>query len=95
MTSVEANHPLRMKIILKNKRLANYVKQKSFDNMKPRQTLPKVYIRNGAIYIMSRELLMKNKISNKKTIAYYMDQSSSINIDDYKDIILLKHIINK
>ncbi len=95
VTSVEANHPLRMKIILKNKRLANYVKQKSFDNMKPRQTLPKVYIRNGAIYIMSRELLMKNKISNKKTIAYYMDQSSSINIDDYKDIILLKHIINK
>jgi CMP-N,N'-diacetyllegionaminic acid synthase len=95
VTSVGANHPLRMKKILKNNRLINFVKQKSYDNMKPRQSLPKVYIRNGAIYIISRKLLMMNKISSKRTVAYEMSQNRSLNIDDYKDIILLKHIFNK
>lgn len=95
VTSVGANHPLRMKKILKNNRLVNYVSQKSIDNMNPRQTLSKVFIRNGAIYITSRELILGNKISSKKTIAYEMDKDKSINVDDYKDIILLKHIIKR
>jgi len=84
-----------MKKILKNNRLVNYVSQKSIDNMNPRQTLSKVFIRNGAIYITSRELILGNKISSKKTIAYEMDKDKSINIDDYKDIILLKHMIKR
>ena len=95
VTSVGANHPLRMKKILKNKRLNNYISQKNTDNMNPRQTLPKVFIRNGAIYIASRELILKNKISSKKTIAYEMSEDKSINIDNYKDIILLKHVMKK
>ena len=95
VTSVGANHPLRMKKILKNNILSNYVFQKNIDNMNPRQSLPKVFIRNGAIYIASRELILKNKISSKKTIAYEMSEDRSINIDNYKDIILLKHVIKK
>lgn len=95
VTSVGANHPLRMKKILKNNKLSNYITQKNIDNMYPRQSLPKVFIRNGAIYIASRELILKNKISSKKTIAYEMSEDRSINIDNYKDIILLKHIIKK
>jgi CMP-N-acetylneuraminic acid synthetase len=35
VTSVGANHPLRMKKILSNNRLTNFVNQKTFDNMKP------------------------------------------------------------
>ena len=95
VTSVGANHPLRMKKILKNKRLNNYISQKNTDNMNPRQTLPKVFIRNGAIYITSRQLILKNKISSKKTIAYEMSEDKSINIDNHKDIILLKHVMKK
>ena len=71
------------------------ISQKNTDNMNPRQTLPKVFIRNGAIYIASRELILKNKISSKKTIAYEMSEDKSINIDNYKDIILLKHVMKK
>ena len=95
VTSVGAHHPLRMKKILKNNRLTNFVNQKTFDNMKPRQTLPKVFIRNGAIYIINRKLILKNRISSKKTIAFEMNEKRSINIDDYKDIILLKDILKK
>jgi CMP-N-acetylneuraminic acid synthetase len=84
-----------MKKILSNNRLTNFVNQKTFDNMKPWQTLPKVFIRNGAIYIINRKLILKNRISSKKTIAFKMNEKQSINIDDYKDIILLKDILKK
>lgn len=95
VTSVGAHHPFRMKKILRNNILTNFVNQKCFDNMKPRQTLSKVYIRNGAIYIVDRKLILRNKISSKKTIAYEMNRKQSINIDDYNDIILLRNVLKK
>ena len=95
VTDVGANHPLRMKKILPNGKLSNFIKQKKIDNMMPRQALPKAYIRNGAIYITSRKLIMKNFISSKDTIAYSMPEERSINIDGLSDITLAKSFISK
>ena len=59
VVEVEANHPLRMKRIVNN-RLVNYIDQ-GYEDMRPRQELPPVYIRNGAIYATSRDVLIKHQ----------------------------------
>ena len=48
-----------MKTIV-NKKVKNYVNQ-GFWNMRPRQKLPKVYIRNGCIYLIKRDTFIKEK----------------------------------
>ena len=49
VVDVGGHHPLRMKRIVGENHLVNYIDQ-GFENMKPRQELPPVFIRNGAIY---------------------------------------------
>ena len=94
VTQVEASHPLRMKKITKKNLLENYVKQKNYENMKPRQILPKVYIRNGAIYLGHRSILFKNKqLTHKICLPYVMPEERSLNIDSYTDILLLNNIL--
>jgi len=89
VTDVEGNHPNRMKKIIKNK-LINYVNL-NFEDMRPRQSLPKVYIRNGSIYISKRDLILKNKTFAKtKSLAYVMPKERSINIDNKVDFYLAK-----
>ena len=51
--------------------------------MIPRQSLPNVYIRNGAIYLIKTEVLLKNKSLVSKLNTYYlMNDFDSINIDE-------------
>jgi len=89
---VEGYHPNRMKIIKKNL-LYNYIQNKAED-MTPRQKLPKVYIRNGAIYISKVNYLKKNKVlTDTKSVAYLMKQTDSINIDGPIDLQLAKTLI--
>ncbi len=87
VVDVDGNHPFRMKKIIENK-LINYIDQ-GFWDMRPRQNLPKVYIRNGSIYIIKVEALMKLKslISNS-CYAFEMSKNESINIDDINDLKL-------
>tara|TARA_B110000008_G_C16745057_1_gene474247 strand:+ start:38 stop:733 length:696 start_codon:yes stop_codon:yes gene_type:complete len=52
-----------------------------------RQSLPKTFLPNGAIYIVKLENFLKTKIFlGKKTSMLVMDKNSSIDIDDYSDI---------
>jgi CMP-N,N'-diacetyllegionaminic acid synthase len=54
-----------------------------------RQDFEKVYIRNGAIYIASREeILARKRLVNKNPALYLMPKELSINIDSLND---LKH----
>lgn len=90
VTNVNANHPERMKKF-RNKYLINYLNTKK-ENMKPRQDLPRVYIRSGSIYLIKRETLLKYKsLVGKKCYGMILQGIESINLDTQDDLILLKH----
>lgn len=63
----------------------------------PRQALPKVYMPNGAIYIVN-----SNKFNNNKklyypsaTIPFIMDEYSSLDVDSIEDIALCEALMSK
>lgn len=89
VSNVEANHPLRMKIF-KSKYLINFIKQKK-ENMKPRQSLPKVYLRSGSIYLFKRNVLLRtNSIVGKKCCGIILKGKETINIDSKEQLDYLK-----
>ena len=82
VVEVGGNHPLRMKKVDNSGMLINYIDQNG-ENMKPRQELEKVYIRNGCIYASKVDVLSKyNSLVGKSCLPYLMDKKSSINIDN-------------
>lgn len=93
VTSVGGNHPLRMKKILPDGRLENYIDQ-GFWNLRPRQELPPIFIRNGAIYLIKRESFLREKslIANN-CFAYEMLANDSVNIDTELDLVLAEQLI--
>ena len=93
VVEVEGNHPLRMKRIVNN-RLVNYVDQ-GHEDMRPRQELPKVYIRNGAIYATLRDvLIVGDSFVGENSYPYVMSKEKSINIDTISDLYLAQTYIN-
>lgn len=61
-----------------------------------RQEFMPVYVRNGAIYITSRQLVMKaRKIYDEKPVAYVMPRERSLNIDDPFDLELAEGLLMK
>ena len=93
VVEVEGNHPLRMKRIVNN-RLVNYVDQ-GYEDMRPRQELPKVYIRNGAIYATLRDTLIDgNSFVGENSYPYVMSKEKSINIDTISDLYLAQKYID-
>ncbi len=89
VAEVQAGHPLRMKKF-KSNYLVNYIKQRN-ENMKPRQSLPKVYLRSGSIYLFKREVLMKtNTIVGKKCFGLILKGKETINIDTKEQLDYLK-----
>jgi CMP-N,N'-diacetyllegionaminic acid synthase len=95
VVDVGGSHPLRMKIINDDKMLVNYIFQEK-ENMKPRQKLEKVYIRNGCIYASKVEVLFNEKsIVGKSCIPYVMSKENSINIDNELDFITAEILMNK
>ncbi len=88
--NVDANHPLRMKII-KNNFLKNFSGKKK-ENMMPRQNLPKVYLRTGSIYMILRDKLLKfNSLVGEKVYGLEQFDKYTINIDTYFDLLLAKN----
>lgn len=96
LVEVTKYHPARMKEI-KNDRIVDIYNQ-SLD-FTPRQFLPKVYIKNGAVYGARREVIFeKNSFRGDNCLAYVMPEKRSINIDtelDFKLAELLMQNIEK
>lgn len=89
IVDVGANHPFRMKMI-KNNFLVNFINQ-GFEDMRPRQKLPIIYIRNGAIYLNKRNIIFTQKsLVGKVVKPYIMNKNRSINIDSFEDLIIAK-----
>ena len=64
--------------------------------MPPRQSLPSVYIVNGAIYATKRDVLMeRNSFKGSKCLGYIMPFERSVNIDTEADFLVAEYYINK
>lgn len=88
--NVGAYHPLRMKI-KKKKYIVNYSSEKK-ENMKPRQKLPKVFLRSGSIYMIKRRSMLNlNSMVGKKVYGLEQSGKFTINIDTHFDLFLAKN----
>jgi CMP-N,N'-diacetyllegionaminic acid synthase len=94
VVSVEGYHPFRMKRMI-GKYLINYVDQ-GFEDMRPRQVLPPVFIRNGAIYLTVRQLIAHElRIVGDRCVGMEMSIADSVNIDNRLDFITAEILIRE
>jgi CMP-N-acetylneuraminic acid synthetase len=84
---VGAYHPARMRQIVDDRLVELPVREPK--EMARRQDLPTVYIRNGAIYAVKRDVVMlQNSMSGKDCRAYIMPEERSVNVDSKLDLLL-------
>jgi CMP-N-acetylneuraminic acid synthetase len=94
IVSVEGYHPFRMKRMIDN-RLINFIDQGYWD-MRPRQVLPPVYIRNGAIYLNKTEVIIdQEQLIGSHCLGYLMSPEDSVNIDSYLDLTLAEALLKE
>jgi CMP-N-acetylneuraminic acid synthetase len=84
---VDGHHPFRMKRLVGN-RVVNFIDQ-GFEDMRPRQVLPRVYIRSGSIYLIRRESLLRHRmLVGPHTLGLMVDANSAVNIDTKLDFAM-------
>lgn len=94
VVEVGGNHPFRMKRI-ENDRLINFIDQ-GFEDLRPRQDLPKVYLRSGSIYcIRYNELKRYNSLVGKNVYPIIENPEDHVNLDTIDDLYLLKAKLNE
>jgi D-3-phosphoglycerate dehydrogenase / 2-oxoglutarate reductase len=91
VVNVGPTHPVRMKKIVGDK-LVDYAEEE-VENM-PKELLPPVYIRNGAVYAVKRDILV-NRDTFKGDICrpYLMPEERSVNIDSKMDFLLAESLM--
>lgn len=89
----EVDHsPLWCNILPEDNSLENFLNQELIQM--PRQSLPRYYRINGAIYIIKTEYLMSNEnIYREKCYAIVMPKENSIDIDDANDFKIAEALI--
>ncbi len=92
VSEVSDNHPARMYFLKNNFLLKHSLSEKITGT--PRQKLKKMYLRNGAIYIIKKKNLTSSFIGNKP-IAYLMPKERSMNIDDIFDLKIVRYLLKK
>lgn len=93
VVDVGGYHPLRMKR-LEGDRLVNYVEQDG-ENMRPRQELPPVYLRNGAVYATRREVIDAGALVGRDCRGWVMPSDRSVNIDAPNDLIVADQLLRR
>ena len=89
---VGANHPARMKVI-EDGLLMNFDHSPGED-MRPRQELSDVYLRNGAIYMSRRtSLVTSGSLVGYQVLPFIMSAQRSINIDSDLDLLLAEALL--
>ena len=83
-------HPMKLKKIKKNF-VSPYIKGIK-DNL-PRQRLEKVYAPSGNIYIFSRKLIFKKKLSSKDMLYDLIKSNNYLDINNHIDIIRANTIL--
>lgn len=84
-------HPARMYHMRENLESLNKKYEK-----KRRQDIKPVYYRNGSIYIVKKNIFLKNKnLMSKPSLAFEMPYEQLLNIDTQLDIIIAKSLLKK
>jgi CMP-N,N'-diacetyllegionaminic acid synthase len=85
VVSVEGHHPARMKYLDGAGRLVDPPFAEAYENQ-PRQELPAMVIRNGAIYLTRRDVLVEQgSFKGADSRALVMPRERSVNIDTEQD----------
>lgn len=91
VVSVGAHHPYRMKQITADGKLVNLMEH-GFEDMRPRQELPPVYIRSGALYISRRYVIVdQNMLVGSDCRALVVPKERSVNIDSEADLAVAEY----
>jgi CMP-N-acetylneuraminic acid synthetase len=91
---VGAYHPARMRLIEDDRLVDLPVKEPK--EMLRRQDLPPVYIRNGAIYAVRREVVMEgSSMAGQVCRPYLMDPERSVNVDSRLDLLLAEILLKE
>jgi len=77
-------HPLKAKRIV-NGRLVDYFAEHPEPEGTPRQALPEAFLRNGALYITRRDVLLAGSVYGGETLAYVMPEERSLDINSPLD----------
>ena len=87
-------HPTRLKRI-KNQYVSDFCKEYPEPKRgSRRQDFEACFIRNGAIYAMTRECIVHQKSrQGNKSLPFIMDENKSINIDNKFDLLIAKTLI--
>ena len=93
VVDVEGSHPARMKY-MEGDRLIDPPFAEAYENQ-PRQELPPMVIRNGAIYLTKRETLLSGSFKGEKSCALVMPKYRSVNIDTEWDFQFAEWLIGQ
>jgi CMP-N-acetylneuraminic acid synthetase len=86
-------HPARMKSIDVDGRVVEPPFGEPFEGM-PRQQLPKLYLRDGSVYLTRRDVLMEqNSLKGKDCRAWIMPEERSWNIDTPFDLFIVEQMM--
>jgi len=89
-----STHPFKMKKINPQGYLSNFIDQ-GFEDMRPRQKLPKVFRRAGSIYVSKRHVIMeKNTLLGNPCLGIEVPYETAIDIDNHLDLQLARILFN-
>jgi len=94
-------HPYKLWKIAKDKKHLEPFLPRSFTGFKephnlPRQLFPAVYIHTGAMDVMRRDTILKQKSTSGKRLGFFfMKQEDSVNIDTPLDLALADTLLRK
>ncbi|GAB4413793.1 MAG: acylneuraminate cytidylyltransferase family protein [Bacteroidia bacterium] len=93
VVEVGGHHPARMKY-LEGDRLVDPPFAEAYENQ-PRQELRPMYIRNGAIYLTRRHVLLSDSFKGQDCRAWVMPVERSVNIDTLLDFDYAEFLYSK
>ena len=91
--SVGERHPARMKLISEDLRVIDPPFAESFEGQ-PRQSLSKLYLREGSVYVTRTAVLMKEgSLKGRDCRAWMIPEERACNIDTPFDLFLAEQIL--
>ena len=92
VVELDEPHPYKIKKI-KDNSLVSFITGKNSETS--RQSLPKAYKLNGAIYLINTKIFKRKKTFFSKTLPYIMPTNQDLNLDTKRDLQLLKLILKE
>ena len=92
---VTTHHPFRMKRIVGDDILVNLIDQ-GFEDMRPRQSLPPVYQRSGAVYASRRNVILEqDTVVGMDARAVIVPEETGLEIDTMIDFELVRLVMEQ